>query len=390
MIRPDFLTDRPLNKMATLRSLCEAHSLRTTVLPVTDGLPHWIIGKGRLHNTNAHYFNIGLYASAPGESLILMEQEQQALIMLLLAEINGVPAALLSMRTEPGLIGLTNLSTTIQSTPSNYLRKHGGKATPYIEVAADPHAFGRVIYDGYQYDWGNYYLRKAKRFLVVKLNSAVVAPAGYCWVEQQSLRRLLLEDELITNDLRACASLLVRPPVAARVDPNEPARFDTDATLRQLAFSSGCVDTRGTTVSYFRTESETREVSSWIQPLLVPSEPMIIRLVFARRARGRVFAVEERTEPGLLGRRLWFPANATSGNVTQKVATSAEGGRFWKYRIHIELLEAASSGDLDDLAATGVEWMTEEELSALVAAPLRTSLELRLAWSIAHSEERPG
>ncbi|MCI5211666.1 MAG: hypothetical protein D3910_23445, partial [Candidatus Electrothrix sp. ATG2] len=133
--------------------MCEAHSLHTTVSSVSDGRPEWIIENDQFYNTKSDYFSIGLYASELNDSLIFMEQKQKALVMLLVADIHGTPAALLNLRTEPGLIGLTNLSTTIQSTPSNYLRKHGGKATPFIEIAMKPHDFGKVVYDGEQYDW---------------------------------------------------------------------------------------------------------------------------------------------------------------------------------------------------------------------------------------------
>jgi hypothetical protein len=117
-------------------------------------------------------------------------------------------------------------------------------------------------------------------------------------------------------------------------------------------------------------------------PLLVPSEPLNIRLVFAQGKEGKVFALEKRSQAGLLGQQLWFPVNATTERVRQYVITSAEGGRFWQYRIRIELYEAQSPREFDDMMPTDAVWISEKVLAALVAAPLCTSLELRMAWSL--------
>ncbi len=378
------LPDSPLTSEPQLRSFCNECSSRTTVVPATDGQPEWVVHEDRLENSRADYFNIGRYATDNGTPVFLMTQEEGALIMLLVADIDGVPAVLLGIRAEPGLIGLTNLTTTIQSTPSNYLRKHGGKATPFLEVAANPRSYGSVVYDGEHHDWGNYYAQKTKRFLIVRLTSAPLAPDGYRWVALAAVRQLLLADDLITTDLRVSLTLLCHPRVHGTVSPPEP-RPSTEAAcpLRRLAFGSEMVDAQGTTISFFRTNAPSREVVSWIQPLLSPAGPLVIGLTFIHQHGERRFAVERRTQPGLFGQRLWFPADTCpSSRVVRRLETCAEGGRFWKHRIFIELREAESPDPLALDAADPVAWMSESEVSDCVATPQCTSLELRLAWSL--------
>jgi oxidase EvaA len=383
-----FMTDYPLTSEPRLRLFCDDYSSRTTVVPARDGLPDWVVEDDCLRNSRTDYFRIGLYATELGRTQFLMEQTQRALVMLLVAEIQGVPAALLGIRTEPGLIGLTNLTATIQSTPSNYLRKHGGKATPFLEVASNPSDFGTVIHDGDDHDWGNYYAQKTKRFLIVRLDAAPVAPDGYVWVALTTLRQLLLADDLITNDLRVCLSPLFHPRRQGAVHPPNQVPAAEVAPLRRLPLDPGMVDAQGTAISFFRTDTPTREVACWVQPLLVPAKPMTISLIFIRRAGERLFAVERLTQPGLLGRRLWFPAVATSSSrVVRRLATSAEGGRFWHYRIFIELRESEPARALDEPSPDAVQWLTEAEVSDLVATPLCTSLELRLAWSLVYGDK---
>ena len=365
-----------------LRDMCSIHSLRTVVSREAHGVPDWIIENGRLRNSKAEYFSIGLYTCDKGDPLLLMEQKETALVMLLISRIDGSDAVLLSLRTEPGLIGLTNFSTTIQSTPSNYLRKHGGKGTPFIEIAADPRAHGTVLYEGEHHDWGDYYHNKTKTFLIVKLASAVETPEGFCWVDLSTARALLLEDNLVTNDLRVSIPLLHSASPHSNNFKDSTSPSDYNLPLRTLEYSPGVVDSRGTTVSFFQTQTETREVRSWVQPLLVPTDVMEIRLPFAKTQSGRIFAVEKRTQPGLVGRQLWFPASKRSGRIACAVSTSAEGGRFWKYRIDIKLVEVESPGGDSGLIGAGETWIAEEELASLVAQSLQTSLELRMAWSL--------
>ncbi len=375
----------PAPSIDALRDMCSNHSSGTTVTRVADGRPDWIVDGGLLRHSQTNYFSIGLYAGYQGEPLLLMEQTETALVMLLVAEVDGRDAVLLSLRTEPGLIGLTNLTATIQSTPSNYLRKHGGRGTPFIEIAGDPDAHGTVLYDGEQYDWGEYYHGKTKRFLIVRLDVPVDAPAGFRWVPVETARALLLEDNLVTNDLRVLMPLVdaARP---GRVDDSDPAKeADRGSPLRRIEFLPRSSDARGLHVAYFRTETSTREVRSWIQPLVVPRDPMRISLSSNLAASGAMYAVERRTQPGLLGRDLWFPAETRAGRVARTVHTSAEGGRFWRLPIEIELREIDAADATEPRTAAGIRWMSAGEISSLVAQPLQTSLELRMAWSLVHA-----
>jgi hypothetical protein len=365
---------------ASLRALCSYHSTLSKVTEVPE-CPSWILHGGRLRHSKADYFSIGLFRTKSGESLFLMEQTETALVVLLSTTIRGRTYVLLSLRTEPGLIGLTNLSTTIQSTPSNYLRRHGGKKTPFIEIASEPSRHGKVLYDGKHHDWGNYYLNKTKRFLVIHVENPPDAPSGFCWVELEVARSLLAEDNLITNDLRVCLPLVLnhQTAVPGRLFENAPTNDVTH--LGESDFLPNAVDSRGTKVSFYRTETQTREVASWIQPLLVPREAMKLELSFCEENGSRLFAIKRGTRPGLLGCHLWFPAEVKGGHVAQRVLTSAEGGRFWKFQIQITLrhVESRSAAIPSQESLT---WVTEVELAALVAQPLQTSLELRMAWSL--------
>lgn len=392
--------EHPRTDVESLRRMCAEHSRGTVVVPVESALPEWIHEDGRLRNTRTDYFSIGLYAQEDGRTILLMQQGRKAIIMLLVGTIDGRRSVLLSLRTEPGLIGLTNFSTTIQSTPSNYLRKHGGKSTPFIEIAMEPERHGQVLYDAFHHDWGEFYLGKTKRFLVVELASPVEAPAGFRWVPLASAKALLVEDHLVTTDLRVCLLHLTERPrrgSTARDAASDAADSALDsasdaadsAALRSLDVLPGVADDRGTTIRSFETRTTTREVERWVQPLLVPQGSLRIRLPFAQTASGRFYAIERRSQPGLRGAHLWFPADhssaaATRGRIARSVTTSAEGGRFWRHEIVIELVELDDLRHIAGSSGGSACWVSEKNLARIVGHPLESSLELRVAWSLVY------
>lgn len=66
--------------------------------------------------------------------------------------------------------------------------------------------------------------------------------------------------------------------------------------------------------------------------------------------------------------------------------TSAEGGRFWRHAIHIEIAEVENTQKLNDSSEDSIRWVTTAQMSSIIQQPLQSSLELRMAWSLLCSE----
>jgi oxidase EvaA len=303
--------------------------------------------------------------------------------MLLIADIDGQPAALLNIRFEPGLIGKTNYTTTIQSTPNNYLCEHGGKATPFIEVSNTPESYGEVLYDAEQFDWGEFYLGKTKRFLIVKLKKSIPAPPNFFWLGVRDMPSLMLKNNLITNDLRTILPFLLHPQKNNPLHSQQNLSTSNNKNhLKKQLFSSTTKDIRGVAISYYRSITENREISCWIQPLLTPPGRMHICLTTKNDAATTLYAIQLRTQIGLTGRLLWFPASVAETTPYIKITTCAEGGRFWQYPIDIELRKLGAKSHTDDTENKSTKWVTEAELMQIAHTTLASSLELRMAISI--------
>ncbi|WP_346841267.1 NDP-hexose 2,3-dehydratase family protein [Metapseudomonas otitidis] len=360
------------------------HRNQYLALSITEPSPRdhgdWTIDNLDLINTKSDYFRISLYETEKNKTCFLITQKQQALVLLVVSEIQGTLCALLNIRFEPGLIDNVNYTTTIQSTPNNYLRQHGGKGTPFLELAVNPEKHGCVLLDTENYDWGDLYLSKKKRFLILKLDQATPPPPGFTWVTKNALKRMAAVDHLITNDLRVCiASMDRNEPV--RTPANTPAVVPQGLVIKHQ-FDYETRDADGLHIQFFRTQTSVREVTTWIQPLLAGCPPKQIRFVFKEDKGSKLYAVTQSSQFGLVGKRVWFPADIGNAAPCRSVFTSAEGGRLWRQLIHIQLLKLDREAGNAVNCESEVVWVSEKQLMAMIASPLETSLELRMALSL--------
>ncbi len=364
-----------------LRSLEDALAVRAHVaagfqVDEFDGPDDsWHVDDGALRHRGADYFQIVARRTRSGEQL-LIRQLEPALVGLVVHGPPGARRLLLNARAEPGLRGLCQFSTTVQSTPANYERRHGGRPTPFLAEVLGDEGGAQVLHESIQYDWGQYYHRKSKRFVIVELPEATPAPEPLYWVDAGLVAELLDSDHLATTDLRVAVAAL--DLVDAGVQPAAPSSEDgareagRDVPLPPLPRAT---DDAGRSVAWVRTRATTREVDEWTQPLLVVPEPLVARLAVRAGARGWEAAVELATREGLDGGRLWYPAPVEGGERIGAREVSAEGGRFLRHTVRLELVR--------DAAVTSGSWRTLDELGALALASRATSVELRLLLGLA-------
>lgn len=132
-------------------------------------------------------------------------------------------------------------------------------------------------------------------------------------------------------------------------------------------------------------------MSTWVQPLLSIGREKRITLYTSFRERAR-WALHPRAYFGTFGKELWSPSEPTVLPAGAKLSTrtSGEGGRFYRYKIILEIVsltehDANSCGFPADSV-----WMNFDEVNSLITTSLLTSLELRLVWSIVLSSLERG
>lgn len=377
-------------------SLCADHAQNARVFFSHDAGSDWVIDDDRLIHRQTQFFSIAGYAAPDGRHVLLLEQPETALVMLLLTrDPDGTRSFVLITRNEPGLIGGTNLSTTIQSTPANYQQRHGGGATPFIDLALAPTDGCHVLYDALQPDWGEFYRGKTKRFMIVETDAPLALPDGLISVPVSLSPQILMQDHLGTNDLRSALVLLhslkpgepvitdIAPPPAPDLGKRIPLGSFAERAARDgrgLAF----LDERGVGVRHFETTSPSREVHRWQQPLLCPGTETHISLVMRMRGGTPEYAIRQMAQTGTGGIRHWHPAAPLSppANIQAQVRTSSEGGRFWQHQITLTLAMSDGASLPED-----VTWVSQDALKTYIRTPNATSVDLRMVASLALTHE---
>jgi len=262
----------------------------------------------------------------------IIHQPEIGILGILTSRLAGERRYLMQAKVEPGNINGVQLSPTVQATFSNYSRVHNGASTPFLEFFLEADQPGRqgaqILIDQLQGEQGSRFLRKRNRNMVVEIPGELAQqlPVGdrFRWLTLRQIRQLLREENRVNMDARsvlaciptscgehgAAGSSLQRfsaftffddgagarngssAPARQRA-PLSPSRHSTDEiiawltalrsrhTLRleprpldrldkwvaddwAIAHESGTIFS----VIAVETESRTREVRRWTQPLL--------------------------------------------------------------------------------------------------------------------------
>ncbi len=248
---------------------------------------------------------------------------------------------LLQAKAEPGTVGIVQVGPTVQATRSNYLRRHGGQATPYLEHFLSPDGAGTIGLA--QSEQGTKFLRKYNNNATVIVNHAMSPHhANWRWFDADDVRIALSQDFLINTDARSTIvsgnwALLrsdgpvfsgdsgTAPPslraallasmasdsdkaVARATDRLHIARRAHQTALRQIPLDTlpgwyaaqNADDALGVNagISCFRVRIEGREVEAWDQPFLTSAKTHISRLILADCDGCKCVLLRLSTEPG--------------------------------------------------------------------------------------------
>lgn len=111
---------------------------------------------------------------------------------------------LVQAKAEPGNVGFVQAAPTVQATESNYLRKHHGQKTQYLNWFRSAAGL-RVISDSRQSEQGTRFLGKYNRNVVVDIcdKPGIEEPRGFKWFPLRDVLQLLAEDFCINTDARS-------------------------------------------------------------------------------------------------------------------------------------------------------------------------------------------
>lgn len=379
----------------------------------------WQIRQGALsHETGGFFAVAGL--ETPAYRGLYLYQPQSALTGLLTTSVNGELHVLLQARVEPGTLGTAQFGPTIQSTPANYLRLHGGRGTPYFEHFACFDPMVCPYSDTMQLDLGERYWMKSKRLILANCRPDLPVEPNYVWVPVAVLQQAVLCAAFFNIDLRSLLALLpwrdgMLVPRAACVQKSLSAEVRPAVLGSLLAHIGGhppeyrfvaldqldnwqmtphglaeCERIQGFDIELYEVEAHGREVSTWVQPMAVSPSPGLAVLLCRERATGLEVLVAVVAESGLqtgaaiLPSFLRYPGCALHPGEAEinwdamplivGTTESDEGGRFYQSVSRYELRWCEAENPFHQAASARVR---VSELKALLQTSNCCAIQLR-------------
>ncbi|OOZ48391.1 hypothetical protein BOW39_10775 [Solemya velum gill symbiont] len=400
----------------------------------------WDFEKGAFKHKSHGYFDL-IGVGRLNERLvsrIYLYQPQSAFNGLLESSIEGETSFLIQARTEPGNEGMAQFGPTVQSTPANYQRLHGGRSTPYLEFFFSYQPGSQSVCESTQLDLGERYIHKTKRLNYVRANIDVISQENYYWLPASLVPEAVTESLLLDTDLRSMISVMpwervletrdvgsstfvsflraslgtpVRDSVIGEITAkiashSLPISFCNLEQLENWQFTdnqwSDVHSSQGFSVEMFHVEAPGREVEQWQQPLINSHSKGRSVLVCRIRDGLLELLLDIHNETGLVTGAAVFPSflrypgqhadehedrfddylDSEGAQLLLNTTESEEGGRFYRDINGYEIILIEGRQEYFGIDSSSYYWARVSELKRLLNLSNCCSIQLRCIASL--------
>ena len=277
-------------------------------------------GSEIFHNTRA-FFKIKAFQF---EQKILKKKWYQPLIVqkevgilgIIKKVINNKDHYLLQAKTEPGNKNGIQLSPTVQATRSNYLRKHKGKKTNYINYFLDKNFNKNFISKKRLSEQGSRYLEKTNLNILTEIKK-IKLKKNYIWVNKDNLKKLINKKNLINMDTLSVFSSCIRKSTHEKPKKNIKLKkivsnFKKKDYIKKKKISFYNLQNwkikkdkifdenkKFFLIKFFKVYANAREVKSWSQPLLSDFSKNLNIFLIKKFENNHYYLLKIISEPGL-------------------------------------------------------------------------------------------
>ena len=336
----------------------------------------------------------------------MLYQPQSALTGLAITNHEGEPYVLVQARIEPGNTGIGQYGPTIQSTPANFMKWHGGKQTPWLDIFFTSNREWRQLGTSMQLDLGERYYQKCKWHNYIELNNMPDSGSHMIWASIRALIHSAQTDHFLNADLRCLLSVFdwegyINPGKSSSLI--DPVIFGTllnsqhsngfqwrnvpiEALKRWEITESGITDKKEKlAVNMYHTRSVTREVSEWFQPLMTSPDRGLVLLLCRASYDGYEYLLSVQDEPGIPGEshitttHVFYPGDDVPTELIElgtprfAFTQSDEGGRFYSHQSLYRVCEV----DADHSINENQTWVNIAVLKKILAMSNVASFQLR-------------
>ncbi len=428
--------------LAWIASKNASANTRIEQIPL-DRMRHWSIDQvtGSVVHDSGKFFSIeGIHVETNWTSLTsweqpIINQPEIGYLGILAQKRNGVLHFLMQGKIEPGNLNIVQISPTLQATKSNYTQVHKGKKPIFLEYFNGEKKVA-VLLDQLQSEQGARFLRKRNRNIIVEVaeGESLEVPENFIWTTLGQLKQLIRQDNLVNMDTRTVISgipfgsygtatlaffsslsksqrineCLLNSALNNEIYLNDfnqitswmtglKSRYDLSVTSKPLksmtdwGFNGTSInhkDDKYFSVIGVNVEIGNREVVSWDQPMIKPSQEGIIAFIVKSINGVYHFLVQAKLEAGnfdvielaptvqcLTGNyRTGFNEysvqfindvlQARPESIWYSAMQSEEGGRFFKEQNRNMIIEVGSDFPID--VPEKYCWMTLNQLSTFI------------------------
>lgn len=361
----------------------------------------------------------------------IINQPEIGYLGIITKDFGGVLYFLLQAKIEPGNVNHVQLSPTLQATKSNYTQVHKGSSPNYLNYFLNA-SKNQILVDQLQSEQGSRFLKKRNRNIIIKIDDDIKVLDNFIWVTLGQIKLLMGQDNLINMDTRTVVSCI--PYInyyGSLTNYKEESLFIKNKFLNSYlnrnkslhSFESlihfitnrKCLYSLDTNIislgemkdwiiedecirhlenKYFKViaakvEIENREVVSWCQPMIMPTQEGICAFISKEINGVMHFVVQTKLESGnfdilelaptvqcLTGGYknerdvvnvpfLSYVLNCSESQIVFDTMQSEEGGRFYKEQNRNLLIIA--DDEFDNLLPENYIWMTLFQMQSFIA-----------------------
>jgi oxidase EvaA len=376
----------------------------------------WSFANGSLaHHSNGFFGVVGVKNRYSNKEHLALYQPQSGITGLILHKDRNKVYILLQGKIEPGNSNVGQYGPTVQCTPANYLMRHGGKRTAYIDLfLAYNHQAHLLAYNS-QLDLGQRYFQKTKTHNYIEVDHLLETEENMIWVSLDAIARVINKDNYLNADLRSMLSifdwdLFVDPDLASK--RNKETAYSSDYLTGNLlginewklvpiktlkgwqVTESGIQDKSdsGIWIDMFDVQRRAREVSSWQQPLMACKNIGLVVLLMRQINKQPEFLVTIDNEFGVSGQKTILPSYLIypgennedktnfiiGGSVISEMIQSEEGGRFYQNESVFKVIEISNEITINN----NQRWISLSELRSILKTSCFASYQLRCISSL--------
>ena len=349
--------------------------MKSSKINISD-IVNWEIGNKKIYNHNRSFFSIVPFRFQQNKNKLwfqpLIVQKEVGILGIIKKVHKSLDYYLLQAKVEPGNVKGIQLSPTVQATKSNYLQKHGGKKTSYLNFFINKKLKSKIITNLRLSEQGTRYYDKSNNNILINLkNEKIKKIHNFVWVTKKNLEYLLKKKNLLNMDTISVLSSSIQknildiPINKHSAIPNVLKKLKKRIKIKKKiisfkdlknwrVFKNKILDRKKIFFSIFflKIKTNSREIKEWCQPIISDHYVSFNGFLVKKKNNTNHYLLKAIQEPGLVLPKFTstisiknFNFKTRNRNVrfynffkdkknTIKYINSDEGGRFYKNETH--------------------------------------------------------